>query len=741
MSNSNRMNQFLQQTSSKSDEEEEEEISPDIQYFERTRLRRTILSRRNNNNNNNSEIGNRSLLLFRKNSLSRKSSCKKFAISSESTATKPIKQQEHQSPMSLTGLIPSQEESLNISSTHDNIPCCKMEPMRKSKTLPASLTNSHNIVENIVQEFESGFMSPRSNFDSGSGNFVKRIVAAFEEKYKPITNINNNNNNNNNNNPTTLISERVRDDKLKDHPQIYRHSFSNICQSLHFAAIEISDSLSSTSSSNEALKFEYRSPMPLKIIPNENENYEKNSLLENNHYIQMESKINHYIEMEQKKIIDKQLDLKIDNYIQRDPKIDHYIQNDNYVQRDPKIDHYDHYNNESKNVNQMESKISNSQIDQYLERKSLHNNDDNNDDSTLKRKERAPIIIGAFLKKPVKVEEISVNWIPFPGKKLPRKKSLKKLLSTLSGKKLDYQKKKEVVFSSQVNVNDENRELPDSGYDEQSSLSSSSLTSITSSEVQLRNQKKNKIEHIYANNSAIGNWSTMPNFNRKSTNLSTFQSIVNYDNDNDNHNFDNGKKKILLYEIPRDEVKVDLGPCYPSPSKIMVKSLDRKFQTKLKNLPKHPMCSRIPKHPFISPSKDEDSMDDDNDDEVILRKPRESSFHSSENEYDVPRKYLSRSEPGISDVIKFSFDLCLDEVNTYDVPKLRPKSSVYEDALSLKRRNADFVSVSGSSQDYYSSPSPPQYATIKSRNKRYLSPEVFRSADELRTVSTKVTSF
>lgn len=698
------------------------QISPDIQYFDRSRLRRIISSRRNNTRNSCESAKRSSLLLSRKSSFTRKAS-KKFAISCE-LETKPIK---HQSPKTLHHTKPIPPQSLSIP-THHNNPT-KMEPMRKSKTLPASLGNSPN-VEHIVQEFESGFMSPRSNFDSGSGNFVKRIVAAFEEKYKTYND---------------TWSNCVRD-KLKD-SCLHRHSYSNICQSLQFASIEPNfasvlpnfDDFSSKSSSNEALKVEYRTSAPPKIYHcvNRGQYFEKSPPIDrdetdysqaNRLYLKVNSQ--NYLQA------DSQRDSKIEDP-QRDPKIDQYLQrDDHYPQRDPKIDEY------QKNHLEVRKHLKGSEdpVDQYLESPKIENQiEDLIEDSTLKRKERAPVIIGAFLKKPVKVEEISINWIPFPGKKLPRKKSLKKLLSTLSGKKLN-EKKKEVVFSSQVNVNDENRELPDSGYDEQS-LSSSSLTSITSTqEVTLRGQMKE--ERIYANSSAIGNWSTMPCFNRKSTNLSTFQ-VRGQEMKNETNN---NKKKILLYEIPRDEVKVDLGPCYPSPSKIMVKSLDRRCQTKknvLPPLPKHPMSSSIPKHPFISLSRDELNFPiDDKSEEVVLRKPRECTFNSGENEYDVPRKYLSRSEPGISDVLKFSFDFSLDDMNTtYDVPKLRPKSSVYEDALSLKRRTADFSNTSRSSQDYYSSPSPPQYATIKSRNKRYLSPEVIRTADELQMVSTKVTSF
>lgn len=90
--------------------------------------------------------------------------------------------------------------------------------------------------------------------------------------------------------------------------------------------------------------------------------------------------------------------------------------------------------------------------------------------------DKTPKIVGAFLKKPIDVEDTSIDWIPITGKKLPRKRSLKKLLYSLTGKKCE---KKSKLFSSVKNLSKEKRELQDSGYDEKS-CSSSSLTSLLS---------------------------------------------------------------------------------------------------------------------------------------------------------------------------------------------------------------------------------------------------------------------
>ena len=73
------------------------------------------------------------------------------------------------------------------------------------------------------------------------------------------------------------------------------------------------------------------------------------------------------------------------------------------------------------------------------------------------------------------------------------------------------------------------------------------------------------------------------------------------------------RKRLMLTEVPRNEVKVDLGPAYPPFPKFFTKSLDRKMISKkihsppicstLTRLPKHPHLSTMPKHPFVSMTK------------------------------------------------------------------------------------------------------------------------------------------
>ena len=125
--------------------------------------------------------------------------------------------------------------------------------------------------------------------------------------------------------------------------------------------------------------------------------------------------------------------------------------------------------------------ITSTLIDQSL--KSEHN-------STLpeiSQVDKSPKVVGAFLKKPIDVENTFINWIPITGKRLPRKRSLKKLLCSLTSGKL-------VKRSlSERNLNEEPREIQDSEYDERS-CSSMSLTSLISIADVLRQQESSYFE-------------------------------------------------------------------------------------------------------------------------------------------------------------------------------------------------------------------------------------------------------
>lgn len=94
--------------------------------------------------------------------------------------------------------------------------------------------------------------------------------------------------------------------------------------------------------------------------------------------------------------------------------------------------------------------------------------------------DKSPKVVGAFLKKPINVENTVIDWVPVIGKRLPRKRSLKKLLCSLTSGKLVKK------FSSERNLSEEPREFQDS--DEERSCSSLSLTSLFSISDVLRQQ-------------------------------------------------------------------------------------------------------------------------------------------------------------------------------------------------------------------------------------------------------------
>jgi hypothetical protein len=111
----------------------------------------------------------------------------------------------------------------------------------------------------------------------------------------------------------------------------------------------------------------------------------------------------------------------------------------------------------------------------------------------ISRIDESPKVVGAFLKDPIDVENTPIDWVPITGKKLPRKTSLRKLLCSWSGRKLDKR------FFSERNLYEQLREFQDSGYDEKSpSTSLNSLLSIA--EVLLRQENSSYFEFSDRNN-------------------------------------------------------------------------------------------------------------------------------------------------------------------------------------------------------------------------------------------------
>lgn len=165
--------------------------------------------------------------------------------------------------------------------------------------------------------------------------------------------------------------------------------------------------------------------------------------------------------------------------------------------------------------------------------------------------------------------------------------------------------------------------------------------------------------------------------------------------------------------MPREDVKLDLGPSYPSLSQTL-RFLSPVVSEHIPRVPAKSYVSKIPKNPFVTSTKI-DSVEKFNssrvyycsNDSVIIKNdlyevefrrscsdlPSPSVYNSSSsvtNHYDVPRRFLSKSENEILWMLKSKSKLNGKEEPIYDVPRsqciARPRSSIYDDALSLKRK-------------------------------------------------------
>lgn len=195
-----------------------------------------------------------------------------------------------------------------------------------------------------------------------------------------------------------------------------------------------------------------------------------------------------------------------------------------------------------------------------------------------------PHIIGAYLKFPIKISRTSVTWIPTLNGKLPRKKSLKELISVFTSRR------------RRVGVKSKKKQ-----------------------------KKQQRIENMESESSSSSrnSWYSEPdisiNYRSSSPTFETFGHT--------NRNQVNGRDKMarmVLTELPREDLVTDPGPfkvssrlpedCSstsreanhwnvgsPSESAIVTSSPRSKIPYHL-SLPKHPYLSRkkIPKHPFVS---------------------------------------------------------------------------------------------------------------------------------------------
>ncbi|XP_043577933.1 uncharacterized protein LOC122565722 [Bombus pyrosoma] len=323
---------------------------------------------------------------------------------------------------------------------------------------------------------------------------------------------------------------------------------------------------------------------------------------------------------------------------------------------------------------------------------------DNSMSAEISHVDKSPKVLGAFLKKPIDVENTFIDWIPTNGKRLPRKRSLKKLLSLLTRGK--YARK----FSSERNLKEEPQEFQDSGYDERS-CSSMSLTSLISIADALRHQESSYFES--------NRRSDLKTFKSKNKSTEEKQSEAFCDTYRSAENLKG--KQLLLTEVPREEVKLDLGSCYP-PLSQTIRFPSPLVDELVPRPPNHPYVSKMPKNPFVTSTKIDNLAEFNsshvyynNSDlslmiikndlyEVEFRRscndlPSSNVYSSSSsvtNHYDVPRIFLSKFENEILWMRKSKSKLNMKEEPIYDIPKSqsieRPTSSIYDDVLSLKRK-------------------------------------------------------
>ncbi|XP_066586795.1 uncharacterized protein [Prorops nasuta] len=583
-------------------------------------------------------------------------------------------------------------------------------------------------LETLIREFETGFMSPRKvnqvDGDNVPGSFVKKIVAAYEVKYKAYDELRAE--------EEAAVAAAAADAANQATHEKPKSPSSGGLSSLLGSSSPFERKLSKLKTKNLPRKISFSRKdhiftpkLKKERMKDENDN-NKSVIYSTPNDPGPESKLRR----------------RSDRF--SSPFKSTTDETKSIVSIDLSVTSYDD-NNDDDDDDDDDNGDDDDDDDELDETLKLLDNEDLEEYSTMpiNIEKQSPKIVGAFLKNPIEIEETAVDWIPITGKKLPRKRSLKKLLSSLTGRKTS-----KTESSIKHMSKEETRELQDSGYDEKSS-SSSSLTSLISISDALLQQETSYVVPA-----------------RRATYLTSFSPNHDKFPTVQQHRQQKDKKKLLLTEVPRESLKVDLGPCYPTPLHVITMSLDRKpvasanpprQGTKaasnppiITTIPKQPKLSKLPKLSSIKGKK----KTDDGDTVVRIRnKMYEVEFHRSCNDlsitsskisagdysfesmYDVPRKFLSKSEPGLPKICG-SFDNKFHEP-IYDVPKpgipSRPKSSNFEDSWSLRRRTATFT-VS-SMPDFYALPpddvdddnfnEEPHYATVKPRYRRaYLNREV-----------------
>lgn len=384
-------------------------------------------------------------------------------------------------------------------------------------------------LETIICEFEKGFLSPSKHEVSKEvgkqRNFVKKIVAAFEVKYKACNDPNGQDGAGGSSNPDTSCEGAVKKSPIFESIRFNSPS-ENLCDSMMMIMDERGEFENGSSSNSMGQTFVWTSETKFsdedglidlrkKKYDDETENRENEEISVYPNDFETSTIFRSELSTDWRNETGEYSDYPL-NLKRRDSNDSNYSLNKSFFKFD-KEESYQRSNIDPKeaetlddtmimddtmvldltmpkqgNTSSMENEFSQASIINYIKQEEIEEEREEREEREEEREEKEgeeegskdaeeisrnkiPKIVGAFLKKPIEVEDTSINWIPIPGKKLPRKRSLKKLLYSLTGKRLDKKRK----FSSERNLNE--GEYQDSGFDEKScsSASLSSLASIT----------------------------------------------------------------------------------------------------------------------------------------------------------------------------------------------------------------------------------------------------------------------
>ncbi|XP_043253929.1 uncharacterized protein LOC122398278 [Colletes gigas] len=615
-------------------------------------------------------------------------------------------------------------------------------------------------LESIIREFEGGFLLPRKQ-DAGTGaskqkNFVKKIVAAFEERYKTYNDVKVEQEARNDGEKVSQRSTPTKTPKRRS--AIFSSPFKSAsgspdskenCENSNDESGIVSTPSKKNSEQSKVFRRSgiFGSPFKMADDEDEAENGNGSSVSSTPSKNKDDTKGS------------RRSRIVTSPFYRSEPDLER--QDESSRTRSLYFDLTETSLDDTKTVESIDLEASLPEPDENDLPKTSTMIDEGkgckNEGRKVSFADKAPKIIGAFLKKPIEVEDTSIDWIPITGKKLPRKRSLKRLLASFTSRMTSDKKSK--MYSSERNLCEESSERHDSGYDERS-CSSSSLASLVSITEALLHQ-----ENSYAVPERRGA-------------LRTFQSRIPNVQDEDEAFFDAysttrklGKKRLLLNEVSREEVKLDLGPTYPSVASFATMSLNRRSickkvhspaleRSSLTKVPKHPFLNGIPKHPFVSMTKI-DKFEDTSDSESVVVKNDlyEVEFRrscvdlttttlfskrsSTCSDYDVPRRFLSKSETEIPKACQ-SFATGSHDETVYDVPRAssleRPRSGEYDDPLPLSSMKRSASMTDSILPDVYATPrdKTSHYATIKPRNnKMYFCVDVLQNSGHDLSVAGK----